>query len=43
VELLVELGADPTIADTEFDSTPAGWAEHGGHSEVAAYLNGLTS
>ena len=41
VELLVGLGADPTIVDTEFDSTPAGWAQHGGHTEVAAYLNGL--
>jgi hypothetical protein len=39
--LLVELGADPDIVDTEFDSPPAGWARHGGHIEVAEYLERL--
>ncbi|MCZ4507407.1 ankyrin repeat domain-containing protein [Streptomyces sp. ActVer] len=38
---LIELGADPTIKDTEHDSTPLGWAEHGGKHRVAAYLRGL--
>jgi ankyrin repeat protein len=42
VKVLVELGADPTIVDREFQSTPAGWAEHAGQDEVAEYLNRLT-
>ena len=41
VTLLVRLGADPTLIETEFESTPAGWAEHGGHDAVVAYLNNL--
>jgi Ankyrin repeats (3 copies) len=40
--LLVELGADPTIVDTEHNSTPAGWAEHTGHSDVAEYLRQIS-
>jgi ankyrin repeat protein len=35
---LIELGADPAIRDTEHDSPPLGWAEHGGKHRVAAYL-----
>ncbi|WP_285775454.1 ankyrin repeat domain-containing protein [Microtetraspora sp. NBRC 13810] len=38
---LIELGADPTIKDTEYDSTPLGWAEYGGRHQVAAYLRSL--
>ena len=38
VKLLIDLGADPLIHDTEFNATPRGWAEYGGHAEVAAYL-----
>ena len=38
VKLLIELGADPLIHDTEFNARPRGWAEYGGHTEVAAYL-----
>ncbi|MGC5016306.1 ankyrin repeat domain-containing protein [Streptosporangium sp. DT93] len=38
---LVELGADPSIRDTEHDATPLGWAEHGGRHRVAAYLRDL--
>lgn len=38
VDALLDLGADPTIVDTEFDSPPAGWADHNGHRELAAYL-----
>ena len=41
IKLLVELGADPTIADTEFDSTPSGWADHAGHADAAEYLEQL--
>lgn len=38
VDLLVERGADVTLRDARFDSTPAGWAEEGGHQEIAARL-----
>jgi hypothetical protein len=38
VELLIELGADPGATDARFGATPAGWAEHFGHAELAAYL-----
>ena len=41
IKLLVELGADPTITDTEFDSTPSGWATHVGHTDAATYLEQL--
>ena len=40
-KLLVELGADPDVVDTEWDSPPSGWARHGGHIDVADYLDGL--
>ena len=40
--LLIELGADPTIVDTEHNSTPAGWAEHSGHTGIAEYLQQLS-
>ena len=39
--LLIELGADPAIIDTEHRSTPAGWARHSGHDNVADYLDSL--
>jgi ankyrin repeat protein len=38
VKTLLELGADPTIADARHDGTPSGWAEFGGHHELAALL-----
>ena len=38
VETLLELGADPTIADALHDGTPAGWAGFGGHAELAELL-----
>ncbi len=41
VEALLELGADPTIADGCHDATPAGWADYGGHGELAARLRDL--
>ncbi len=37
-KLLIELGADPSIRDEEFDATPLGWAEYGQHTEVVEYL-----
>jgi ankyrin repeat protein len=36
--LLIERGADPTIADELYQSTPAGWAAHFGASRVGALL-----
>jgi len=38
VETLLELGADPTIRDALHGGTPAGWARHGGHPELARRL-----
>ncbi len=38
VRALLELGADRAVRDAIHDSTPAGWAEHGGHPELAAIL-----
>jgi ankyrin repeat protein len=38
VRLLIELGADPTMKDSSYHSTPLGWAEHGNQREVADYL-----
>jgi ankyrin repeat protein len=35
---LLEAGADPTIRDALYDSPPSGWAEHGGHPQVAELL-----
>ena len=39
--LLIELGADPSIVDTEFNSTPAGWARHNNQPHIADYLERL--
>jgi ankyrin repeat protein len=38
VETLLDLGADATLADELHGGTPAGWAEFGGHAELAARL-----
>ena len=38
IELLLSLGADPTIRDTEFDSTPLGWAGYLGQPKAAEIL-----
>ena len=38
-KLLIELGADPSIRDTEFNANPSGWAEYSEKTEVAEYLN----
>lgn len=39
VELLLSLGADPTVTDARFGGTPAQWAGHGGHPELEALLS----
>lgn len=38
VRLLLDLGADPSIVDTSFGSTPLGWAEHNKRDQVAEFL-----
>ncbi len=40
VDLLLERGADRTVTDSSFRSTPAGWADHAGHTDLAARLTG---
>jgi hypothetical protein len=40
VRLLVERGARLDIKDIHYQGTALGWAEHGGHLEIAAYLRG---
>jgi len=39
VEALLELGADPTVRDALHGGTPAGWARHGCHAELAERLS----
>ena len=39
VEFLLANGADRTLTDTKVHSTPAGWAEHGGHPDLRDLLN----
>jgi len=41
-EFLIEHGARTDIKDTKVNSTPAGWAEHGGHQELKKYLGQIT-
>jgi ankyrin repeat protein len=38
VQALLAAGADPALADDLYGGPPAGWAEHGGHAAIAAYL-----
>lgn len=37
-ELLLARGADPRLRDDVFDGTPAGWADAGGHADLARRL-----
>lgn len=39
IEVLLAAGADRTIEDALFGSTPAGWAEHSGHSAAQELLS----
>jgi ankyrin repeat protein len=41
IQLLLDHGADPTIRDTGYDATPAGWAEHHGQPEAQRLLEAL--
>jgi ketosteroid isomerase-like protein len=38
IRLLLDHGADPSIHDTSYDATPAGWAEHHGQREAQQLL-----
>lgn len=38
VEFLLAHGADRSIKDTKVNSTPAGWADHGGHAALRDFL-----
>jgi ankyrin repeat protein len=42
VRLLVDHGARLDIKDILWNGTPADWADHGGHPEIAAYLRAPT-
>jgi ankyrin repeat protein len=39
IRALLELGADPTLEDAIYHGTPAGWAEHGGHTAAREELS----
>jgi peptide-methionine (S)-S-oxide reductase len=39
VRLLVKRGARLDIKDTIWESTPPGWAEYGGRTEIAGHLS----
>jgi len=39
VEFLLAHGADRNVKDTKVDSTPAGWADHGGHPDLRDLLS----
>jgi ankyrin repeat protein len=40
--MLLDLGADPTIKDTRFDSTPLGWAQHFERPAMVEFFEALT-
>ena len=39
VDFLLQHGANANVKDTKVNSTPAGWADHGGHKELSRYLD----
>ena len=41
VEFLIAQGAKVDVKDTKVNSTPAGWAEHGGHEGLGQFLDRL--
>lgn len=43
IRALLIAGADPTITDSRFHSTPLGWAEHAYQTEAATLLRELTA
>ena len=43
VEFLIRHGAQVDIKDTKVNSTPSGWADHGGHHELKGYLDQIAT
>jgi len=43
VEFLIEQGANVNVKDTKVGSTPAGWADYGGHPELKTYLEQIAA
>jgi hypothetical protein len=43
VEWLIEQGANPKVKDTKVNSSPAGWAEHGGHHALKESLERIAA
>ena len=43
IRRLLEAGADPTIADSRFEATPLGWAEHAYQTEAADLLRAFAA
>lgn len=41
VDFLLQHGANANVRDTKVNSTPAGWAEHGGNKALSHYLDQL--
>jgi hypothetical protein len=41
VEFLIHRGANANVRDTKAHSTPAGWADHGGHAKLKDHLERL--
>ncbi|WP_179469852.1 ankyrin repeat domain-containing protein [Mycolicibacterium vinylchloridicum] len=39
IRRLLEAGADPTVVDSRFGTTPLGWAQHAYQTEAADYLD----
>jgi hypothetical protein len=39
VDFLIHQGAKVNVRDTKVNSTPAGWADHGGHAELKQHLD----
>ncbi len=39
VEFLIQQDANVNVRDSKVNSTPAGWADHGGHAELKQYLD----
>jgi hypothetical protein len=43
VEFLIQQGANLNVRDSKVNSTPAGWADHGGHAKLKQYLEQIWS
>lgn len=43
VSFLIQHGAKANVKDTKVNSTPAGWADHGGHAELKEYLEQIAA